>query len=125
MHGLDQTDDFCSAGCLCPMVASKSQLFFPTLPVAVRPAEAVSIPDELTISLNWKDKKREFSYDAVFAPGTSQEKVFEDTKHLMQSAVDGYNVCIFAYGGEGGWHRRQEAQASPLPLSQQLLALPV
>lgn len=64
-------------------------------------AEAVSIPDELTISLNWKDKKREFSYDAVFAPGTSQEKVFEDTKHLMQSAVDGYNVCIFAYGQTG------------------------
>lgn len=63
--------------------------------------EAVSIPDELTISLNWKDKKREFSYDAVFQPGTSQEKVFEDTKHLIQSAVDGYNVCIFAYGQTG------------------------
>ena len=28
-------------------------------------------------------------------------QVFEDTKHLMQSAVDGYNVCIFAYGQTG------------------------
>ena len=58
----------------------------------------MSIPDELTINLNWKDKKKEFSFDAVFQAGTSQEKVFADTKHLIQSAVDGYNVCIFAYG---------------------------
>lgn len=28
-------------------------------------------------------------------------QVFEDTRHLMQSAVDGYNVCIFAYGQTG------------------------
>lgn len=30
-----------------------------------------------------------------------QDAVFEDTKHLVQSAVDGYNVCIFAYGQTG------------------------
>ena len=28
-------------------------------------------------------------------------QVFEDTKHLVRSAVDGYNVCIFAYGQTG------------------------
>ena len=27
--------------------------------------------------------------------------MFADTKHLVQSAVDGYNVCIFAYGQTG------------------------
>jgi type II secretory ATPase GspE/PulE/Tfp pilus assembly ATPase PilB-like protein len=27
--------------------------------------------------------------------------VFEDTKYLVQSAFDGYNVCIFAYGQTG------------------------
>lgn len=37
----------------------------------------------------------------MFQPGTSQDQVFEDTKHLVQSAVDGYNVCIFAYGQTG------------------------
>ena len=62
---------------------------------------AVNIPDELTINLNWKDKKREFNFDAVFTGDTTQEKVFADTKHLIQSAVDGYNVCIFAYGQTG------------------------
>eukprot|EP00967_Tisochrysis_lutea_P014917 scaffold16813_cov21-Tisochrysis_lutea.AAC.3 len=34
----------------------------------------------------------------VFDPCRSQANVFEDTKHLIQSAVDGFNVCIFAYG---------------------------
>lgn len=62
---------------------------------------AVDIPDELTIALKWKDKKKEFSFDAVFDGTTAQEKVFADTKHLVQSAVDGYNVCIFAYGQTG------------------------
>ena len=28
-------------------------------------------------------------------------QVFEDTRHLVQSAVDGFNVCIFAYGQTG------------------------
>ena len=62
---------------------------------------AIETPDELTIALKWKDKKREFCFDAVFDGATQQEKVFEDTKHLIQSAVDGYNVCIFAYGQTG------------------------
>ena len=62
---------------------------------------AVNLPDELTINLNWKDKKREFTFDAVFPGETDQERVFADTKHLIQSAVDGYNVCIFAYGQTG------------------------
>merc|ERR1712194_962497 len=33
-------------------------------------------------------------------PGT-QEEVFEDCRDLVQSAVDGYNVTIFAYGQTG------------------------
>ncbi|KAG2501877.1 hypothetical protein HYH03_000375 [Edaphochlamys debaryana] len=64
---------------------------------------ALLIPDELTVAHAWKDEKkpREYSFDTVFIPGTSQDQVFEDTKHLVQSAVDGYNVCIFAYGQTG------------------------
>ncbi len=112
-------------------------------PPCLAAAEAVMIPDELTIGLNWKGQKREWSFDSVFGPNTHQDKVsgqesgllrglgawagarrllfkarttsacncpaahpthppiaklqvFEDTKHLIQSAVDGYNVCIFA-----------------------------
>jgi len=41
-----------------------------------------------------------FHFDAVFTPGT-QDEVFEDCKDLVQSAVDGYNVTMFAYGQTG------------------------
>ncbi|WJX48970.1 hypothetical protein P8452_35465 [Trifolium repens] len=27
-----------------------------------------------------------------------KEEVFSDTQHLVHSILDGYNVCIFAYG---------------------------
>eukprot|EP00879_Flechtneria_rotunda_P020451 GHRR01021517.1.p1 GENE.GHRR01021517.1~~GHRR01021517.1.p1 ORF type:complete len:458 (+),score=171.49 GHRR01021517.1:1146-2519(+) len=64
---------------------------------------AVSMPNELTVSHSWKDEKkpREYDFDAVFGPQHSQEAVFEDTRHLVRSALDGYNVCVFAYGQTG------------------------
>jgi len=40
-------------------------------------------------------------FDACFGSKTGQEEVFEDTKMLIQSAMDGFNVCIFAYGQTG------------------------
>ncbi|GKC16936.1 kinesin-like protein KIN-14L, partial [Tanacetum coccineum] len=30
-------------------------------------------------------------------------KIFADTQPLIQSVLDGYNVCIFAYGQMGIW----------------------
>ena len=42
-----------------------------------------------------------YDFDRVFGPDDGQDVVFEDVKHLMQSAVDGFNVCIFAYGQTG------------------------
>ncbi len=43
-------------------------------------------------------------------------QVFEDTRHLVQSAVDGYNVCIFAYGqtGAASMRSRQHTLAAYL-----------
>jgi len=63
----------------------------------------LQIPDELTVTHAWRDEKkhREYNFDQVFDPCRSQANVFEDTKHLIQSAVDGFNVCIFAYGQTG------------------------
>lgn len=40
-------------------------------------------------------------YYRVFGPLASQADVFEDVADLVQSAVDGHRVCIFAYGQTG------------------------
>ncbi|KAH9710447.1 kinesin-like protein KIN-14E [Citrus sinensis] len=58
--------------------------------------------DEFTVEHPWKDDKvKQHMYDQVFDGYATQEDVFEDTRYLVQSAVDGYNVCIFAYGQTG------------------------
>lgn len=62
----------------------------------------LSSPDEYTLEHPWKDDKpKQFQFDRVFDDYGTQEQIFEDTKYLVQSAVDGYNVCIFAYGQTG------------------------
>jgi kinesin family protein C1 len=37
----------------------------------------------------------------VFAPGTSQSAVFNEVSEFVQSALDGFNVCLFSYGQTG------------------------
>ncbi|CAI0396390.1 unnamed protein product [Linum tenue] len=70
--------------------------------IAGRERQIVSSTDEFTVEHPWKDDKaKQHLYDRVFDGSASQEDIFEDTRYLVQSAVDGYNVCIFAYGQTG------------------------
>lgn len=47
-----------------------------------------------------KDKK--FAFDAVFAPGSTNQQVFEGTtKDLVETVFNGYNCSVFAYGATG------------------------
>lgn len=52
-----------------------------------------------------KQVKHDFSFDQVFAPLTDQNDIFECVSPLVQSALDGYNICIFAYGQTGKQNR--------------------
>ncbi|GJM95135.1 hypothetical protein PR202_ga11840 [Eleusine coracana subsp. coracana] len=45
--------------------------------------------------------KKVFKFDSVFGPEEDQEKVFERTAPFATSVLDGFNVCIFAYGQTG------------------------
>ncbi len=63
----------------------------------------------LKIEEPWKDrgglkprrKNWTFGFDSVFGPEDNQESVWEASEPLVQSAIDGSNVCIFAYGQTG------------------------
>ncbi|KAI3676079.1 hypothetical protein L1987_85677 [Smallanthus sonchifolius] len=45
--------------------------------------------------------KKQFKFDHIFRPEDNQEAVFAQTSPLAVSVLDGFNVCIFAYGQTG------------------------
>ncbi|KAK8717372.1 hypothetical protein V6N13_044643 [Hibiscus sabdariffa] len=45
--------------------------------------------------------KKNFKFDRVYTPRDNQVDVFADALPLVTSVLDGYNVCIFAYGQTG------------------------
>lgn len=71
----------------------------PPLPFELEAGNSVSVafPEvgEVTVS-NMKKQCKTWEFDQVFPPATTNDTVFRETEPLIVSAMDGYNVCVFA-----------------------------
>lgn len=55
------------------------------------------VGETLTVMTERGTEKR-FEFDAVFGPESTQKDVFAETSALVESVIDGYNVCILSFG---------------------------
>ncbi|XP_031114516.1 kinesin-like protein KIN-14B [Ipomoea triloba] len=102
---------------ISPLISEKKKLFNDLLTTKgniqvfcrVRPLfedegpSVVEFPDDFTIRVNTGDDsasnpKKDFEFDRVYGPHVGQVELFTDIQPFVQSAFDGYNVSVFAYG---------------------------
>ncbi|KAG2827471.1 hypothetical protein PC129_g3064 [Phytophthora cactorum] len=59
---------------------------------------------------------KEFAFDQVFGPHSTQAEVYTQVEPLVSSFTDGYNACIMAYGqtGSGKTHTMVGNERGPL-----------
>ena len=63
--------------------------------------QVVNFKDEYTVAVTATHGIKEYTFDTVLDMKSTQDENYELTESLIQSAADGYNVCIFAYGQTG------------------------
>lgn len=71
--------------------------------LALRRTDAFTVQLSRPICAKGNDhlETKNFQFDSVFEQDSRQDEVFSECKDLVQSAIDGYNVTIFAYGQTG------------------------
>ena len=64
----------------------------------------------VSLSASAKASSQVFTFDQVFKCESTQHEVYNEVSDLVQSALDGYKVCIFSYGqtGSGSQLRNNE-----------------
>jgi kinesin family protein C1 len=85
-----------------PFLPNDGQSHEPAIDVSPD-SEHLSILDKRT------SNSHSFKFDRVFPPSAGQDIVFQEVADFVQSALDGYNVCLFSYGqtGSGKTHTMQ------------------
>ncbi|XP_051959248.1 uncharacterized protein LOC127627065 [Xyrauchen texanus] len=61
----------------------------------------VACLDDYSVILETPRGPREFQFDKIFHSECTQEEIFLESSGLIQCAIDGFNICIFAYGHTG------------------------
>lgn len=79
--------------------AEEARLSFPDLKTSAQ--IDVTGPEEKSSLGVISRKVIPFEFDRVFTPSVQNEDIFGEISQLVQSALDGYNVCIFCYGQTG------------------------
>lgn len=51
--------------------------------------------------MNATGRNEKFEFNKVFATDATQGQIFEMIMPMLQSAIDGYNICIFTHGQTG------------------------
>lgn len=83
-------------------------------------AKAINVmgPEERSSLGTVSRKNNTFTFDRVFGPSSQNTEVFDEISQLVQSALDGYNVCIFCYGQTGsGKTYTMSSQDGMIPLA--------
>ncbi|KAF5835060.1 P-loop containing nucleoside triphosphate hydrolase protein, partial [Dunaliella salina] len=59
------------------------------------------LPDGSSLGITCNNQESVFNFNRVFGPSASQQAVYQEVAELVQSALDGYHVCIMSYGQTG------------------------
>ncbi|KAI5952396.1 KAR3 [Candida jiufengensis] len=79
----------------------------------------ISKPNNGIHSISTTKNTFKFQFDKIFSMHQSNEYIFEEYSQLIQSCIDGLNVCVFAYGqtGSGKTFTMSHPQNGMIPLS--------
>ncbi len=80
------------------------------------PVDVTPDGESLTIVDRRSGNPLDYKFDKVFPPSAGQEFVFDEVSDFVQSALDGYHVCLFSYGqtGSGKTHTMQGCGNGPM-----------
>merc|ERR1712176_992667 len=90
----------------------------PVVPRETGQTVAVRKLDAFSMELDGNDKARKhktYTFDSIFDDHSTQDDVFSECRSLVSSAIDGFNITVFAYGqtGAGKTHTMYGNPASP------------